>query len=140
MITDWKTLVTSYLVHIDHVNAGPYYVASVTKEGWGVLNHPTFGVVHVSPDQIQHFKVKYNPNELLARVASLEKENHDLRVQLANIGQQVILQGDQTVRDAARTAHKAGYEIKFSTTPISKRKKAKAFGKRKSKAGRPKGS
>ena len=110
-------------------------MAGVTKNGWGVLNHPTFGILHASPEQIQHFKVKYNPNELLSRVSSLEKENQDLRVQLANLGQQVILQGDQTVRDAARKAFDAGYEIRFSTQPINKgkRRKAKSVLKRKSK-------
>jgi len=124
MITDWKTLVTSYLVHIDHADAGPYYVAGVRQDGWGVLNHPKLGLVHVSPEQIQHFKVRYNPNELLSRVAHLEKENQDLRVQLASIGQQVISQGSQG-DDAPK------YEIKFSTT--GSRRKAKSVLRKKAK-------
>lgn len=120
MITEWKTLVTQYLVHIDHASEGPYYVASVTNDGRGVLTHPKFGVVTLSPDQIQHFKVRYNPNDL----PRLESENEKLKSQLAEVGQRYLqlfakTNGNANLKELAKEAFDFGLEVDLKSVPLA---------------------
>lgn len=119
MITEWQTLVTQYLVHIDHAGDGPYYVAGVTNDGRGVLTHPKFGVVTLMPEQIQHFKVKYNPNDL----PKLEAENDKLKTQLAEVSQRYLglfakMNPDANLKELAREGFDIGSEIGLSTVPV----------------------
>lgn len=132
MITDWKVLVTQYLVHIDHAGEGPYYVAGVTNDGRGVLNHPKFGVILANADQIQHFKVKYNPNDL----PRLEQENEKLKSQLAEVGQRYLTlfakaNPNANITELAREGFDMGSELNFSAVPVKTKVAAKKVKKAK---------